>query len=265
MKTNKMIFVLMALTAVIALGEAAYILRTKDARTQNNDAQKELSVATTTETAPTPYLMERAPDGNMVRVYTIPPPPPPGVVQIDALMPMPPNTNESFLATSGTGTTTLKKATPLNDMLIAETGSPYASLRNARYTMWPYPGEIALKEVYLILPDVYDPIFSGYSNKQFIEFDGTKNILLYLRHKQSTSIGADARILIGSPTGSDEQDHPFRLFDKTDEWAGFSVVTKGKEVVVEVIFTPSSGVPPDVQATAEKELLRAVASMEIIW
>ena len=266
MKNNKKIYIVLSImVTVIALGEAAYIIRTKDSRMQNGNIQKDLSVATTTEKTKNPCSLARAPDGTMVTLCE------PSLAVVMAVptsipgLPSDINPNQVFLPTSGTGTTTLKKATPLNDILIAETASPYASLRNARYTVWPYPGDSVFKEIYLVLPDIYDPIFSGYSNKQFIEFDGIKNTIIYLRHKESTGVGPDVRILIESPTATNEQDHPLKLFDRNDSWAGFSVVARGKEAVVEVVFTTPAGLSLDKEASAQTEILRAVANMEIVW
>lgn len=177
-----------------------------------------------------------------------------------------PSSGVSNILSAGMGTTTLNKKTPLNDILIAETGSPYASLRNARYTTWPYPGEIPIKQVYLILPEIYEPIFPGYSNHQLVELpDGSKHILIHLRHKESSYIGADARIFIQSPSPTSETDHPLTQFDSTESWTGFSIVSKRQEVIVEVFFSEQPVVPPPFASTARQELLESVKRMEIIW
>lgn len=181
---------------------------------------------------------------------------PVGVVSIP---PTPP------LLSAGMGTTTLKKATPLNDILIAETGSPYANIRNARYTMWPYPGEIPFKEVYLVLPDTYEVLFPGYSNKQFIEFGDTKSIMLYLRHSASTGIGADARIVISPPATTTDHDHAVEQFDSADLWTGFSLVSQGKEVIIELVLSPSLQDNPIRKEDIRKELARALKEIEIFW
>lgn len=270
MKNSKIIFfALIALITVIVVGETTHLVLLKNHQSQKTQTRENASSATTTKIVEAPCVLQRAPDGNMVpvcmpqalhvvdmpQVFAVP----------NIIQGSPGGGNEVSLATLGNGTTTMKKATPFNDILIAESGSPYATLRNARYTIWPYPGDVALKEVYLVLPDAYDPIFSGYSNKQLIEFDGTKNIMLYLRHKQSTGVGADARIFIESPTATNEEDHPLKLFDSTDTWAGFSVITKGQEVIIEVIFASPQSISPDLFGVARKELLGAVENMEIIW
>jgi hypothetical protein len=185
---------------------------------------------------------------------------------VGTLTPPPNKNNISSLISAGTGTTTLNKATPFNDILIAETGSPYASLRNARYTVWPYPGEIPLQEIYLILPDVYEPIFSGYSNKQFLEsMDGGKHVVIHLRHKQSTDIGPDAHIFIQSPINADDLDHSITLIESTKLGAVYSIVSKNKEVILEVTFSENSELSPDLLHSARAELLRSIMNIEIIF
>lgn len=245
---------------VIVLGVVAQGTFLKDRQTPSETISK-----TTVETVKTdPCVPGRAPDGSIAQICSptmVPRGMPLGVVQI--LTPL--GGANSSLVTAGTGTTTLKKATPFNDILIAESGSPYAGMRNARYTTWPYPGEIPFKEVYFVLPDSYRLLFPGYSNKQFIEIGGTKNIMLYVRHDPSANIGADARILVGAPTATDEKDHPLELFDATDSWEGFSLVSKGQEVVVEIILTPFPGSSWEIQNTVRAELTRAILGMEIVW
>lgn len=182
---------------------------------------------------------------------------PSGVVDIT------PTGGGSSLLSAGTGTTTMSVRSPYNDILIAETGSEYATLRNARYTTWPYPGEVRFKEVYLVLPDEYDPVFPGYSNNQFVvSSDGTKQVKLYLRHKQSTSVGADAEVYIQSPIETDEADHPMMLIESSGAGAVYSLVRKGEEVLVEVSYKREA--TPSI-ASARAALLRAIEAMELVW
>jgi len=199
----------------------------------------------------------RAPDGTLVQVHTISP-----LGEITSL-----DLNHTALPISmGTGTTTLNKATPFNDILIAETGSQYATLRNARYTVWPYPGEIPIKQIYIILPDVYEPIFSGYSDKQFLEsMDGTKHVVIHLRHKQQAEIGPDAHIFVQSPITTDDAPHPLTLLESTNSGAVYSIVANNKEVLIEVTFSSSTSLSTELSRIAHTELLRAVTNMEIIW
>ncbi len=263
MRHYKNIFIIVGIIVTgVALGAVAHRVFFKDYQKQ---IPSEAVSDTPSEAVKTsPCVPSRAPDGSIAQVCQ------PTLIRMDVpleMTPRPPLLSSvgPSLVTSGTGTTTLKKATPFNDVLIAESGSPYAGMRNARYTMWPYPGEIAFKEVYLVLPDLYEPLFSGYSNKQFVEIGGEKNIMLYVRRGSSAGIGADARILISSPTVTDEKDHPLELFDSTDSWEGFSFVSNGEEVVVEIILTPSLGASPEEQNKVRAELAYAVERMEIIW
>jgi hypothetical protein len=167
------------------------------------------------------------------------------------------------LLSAGTGTTTLRAKSPFNDILIAETGSEYASLRNARYSMWPYPGEIRFKEVYIILPDVYEPIFPGYSDNQFvISSDGQKQVVLYLRHKGSLRVGADVEVYVQAPIETDEGDHPMTLLESSDSGAVYSLVQKSEEVLVEVMYKARSD--PS-QASARAALLSAIEGIELEW
>lgn len=277
MQNNKNIFFGLAVLAVVgAVGGGVYVARFNNNGAQDKIVQETPPTLPAAGTATPPFTMMRAPDGSMVPVYNlnteVPPPDAEGVVIAQPLLILDPNRipgsngNMPAVFSAGTGTTTMKKETPFNDILIAESGSPYASLRNARYTIWPYPGEVALKEAYIILPDMYDPIFPGYSDKQFIEsMDGTKHVIIYLRHKQSTGVGSDARIFVQSPITTDQQDHPLALFESTSKENYFSIVANGKEVIVEVSFTIPPNISPELFALARKELLRAVENMEIIW
>lgn len=194
--------------------------------------------------------------------------------QIDGIMTLPiaEISSTSFpgipttLLSAGTGTTTLTKNTPFNDVLIAETGSPFASLRNARYSMWPYPGEIRFKEIYLVLPDVYEPIFPGYSNNQFIvSSDGTKQVKLYLRNTRSTDIGADTEVYIQTPIQTDEADHPLMQIDVSASGATYSMVAKGEEVLIEITYNKSPSLSQDRLTYAHNALFSAIEQMEIIW
>lgn len=280
MQNNKNIFLgLVILVVIIVAGGLVYIPYVNKSKTQNNTAQEitqeTVTAVSLTGTATPPCPLMRAPDGSMVPVCA----PtlvmfPPGMenVRVEEINPtsiVNLNRNIPAILSSGTGTTTMKKATPWNDILIAESGSPYVTLRNARYTTWPYPGEVALKEVYIILPDIYDPIFPGYSDKQFIEsMDGTKHIMIYLRHKESTDIGADAKIFVQSPIATNEDARPdgrLVLFESNNKETYFSKIANGKEVIVEVSFTTPSNISPELSAVARKELLHAVENMEIIW
>ena len=253
MRRYKNIFITVGILVIVAaLGVTARVAFLKD------------HTASTKITSTNPCVFGHGPNGSIAQVcpeVIIPRMAPLSVTQTPIFL----NRMNPLLVSAGTGTTTLKKETPFNDILIAESASPYAGLRNARYTMWPYPGEIQFKEVYLVLPDSYAPLFSGYSNNQFAEIDGVKNIILYVRRGSSTGTGADARILIGSPTATDEKDHAPKLFDSTDSWEGFSVVSKGQEVVVEIILTPTGGTSSEVQNIVRTELAHVVEGMEIIW
>lgn len=276
MRNNKNIFLgLVILVVIIVASGWVYIPYVNKSKTQNNTAQEISPTIPTVGTVTPPCPVMPTPDGSMVPVCA----PtlvmfPPGMenIRVEEINPtsiVNLNRNIPAILSSGTGTTTMKKATPWNDILIAETGSPYATLRNARYTMWPYPGEIALKEVYIILPDTYDPIFPGYSDKQFIEsMDGTKHVMIYLRHKESTDIGADAKIFVQSPIATNEDARPdgrLVLFESNNRETYFSKIANGKEVIVEVSFTTPSNISPELSAVARKELLHAVENMEIIW
>lgn len=225
---------------------------------------RQMPVKITSETTKTPSCAPmRAPDGSVTEVCPveiIPGSFPSGVLHLPSLGRVDP-----LLVSTGIGTTTLKKETPFNDILIAESGSPYVGLRNARYTMWPYPGESPFKEVYLRLPDSYELLFPGYSNKQFVEFGDTKNIILYLRHTSSAGVGADARIIVNTPTATNDKDHLLGSFDMADLWEGFSFVSKGQEVVVEIVLSPSLDASPEMKNIIRTELARAVLEMEIIW
>lgn len=267
MRRYKNIFIIVGIIVTgVALGAVAHRVFFKDYQIQiPSETVGKTAGGTASETVKTsPCVPGRAPDGSIAQVC------PPTLIRRDLPLGVvqeihPLGGVGLSLVTAGTGTTTLKKTTPFNDILIAESGSPYAGMRNARYTMWPYPGEIAFKEVYLVLPDSYEPLFSGYSNKQFVEIGGEKNIMLYVRRGASTGIGADARVLISSPTVTNEKDHPLELFDSTDSWEGFSLVSNGEEVVVEIILTPALGASSEVQNTVRVELAHAVEGMEIIW
>lgn len=170
------------------------------------------------------------------------------------------------LLSAGTGTTTLRAQTPFNDILIAETGSEYATLRNARYSMWPYPGEIRFKEIYIVLPEVYEPVFPGYSNDQFtVTSDGQKQVVLYLRHQKSVSVGADTEVFIQAPIQTDEAEHPMTLLESSDAGAVYSLITKGEEVLVEVTYKRTAGLSVGEASSARTELLRAIERMEVVW
>jgi hypothetical protein len=170
------------------------------------------------------------------------------------------------ILSAGRGTTTLSPRTPYNDVLIAETGSEFASLRNARYTTWPYPGEIRFKEVYLVLPDAYEPIFPGYSNEQFlVTSDGEKQVKLYLKQQGSATLGADADIYVQSPIATDEADHPLASVETSNTGAIYSLVKRGEEVLIEVNFRPTTGVAQDAIASARAELSRAIERIELEW
>lgn len=252
-------------------GGGVYIAYIKKSGTQNNPAQETVAITPLAQPIDPACTTMRAPDGSMVPVCPVTAVLPPDMenVRVEEINPariLNLNRDVPPILSSGTGTTTMKKATPFNDILIAETGSPYATMRNARYTVWPYPGEVALKETYIILPDIYDPVFPGYSDKQFIEsMDGTKHIMIYLRHKQNTDVGADAKIFIQSPATTSEQDQRLTLFESNNNEAYFSKVANGKEVIVEVSFTTPSNISPELSAIARKELIHAVENMEIIW
>lgn len=252
MKISRSIFALGILTTVIALSGGAYILYSNNAVTQNN-APEELAIDASLGTG-TPPCSPCAPEG-IARIEQLSP------EQILNDL----NGGAGALVSAGVGTTTVKRATPFNDILIAESGSPYATLRNARYTVWPYPGEIALKEVYIILPDTYTPIFPGYSNKQFIESaDGTKHIAIYLRHRESTATGADAKIFVQSPIATNAPDQQLTLFEANETEAYFSLVAHGQIVIIEVSFA-ASGLSREHAAVAWQDLLRAIEGMEIVW
>jgi hypothetical protein len=132
--------------------------------------------------------------------------------------------------------------------------------------MWPLPGEILFKEIYLILPDVYTPISPGYSNEQFIvSADGTKQVMLHLRHKENTDMGADTKVFIQAPVTTDEADHAMTAIESTTGGATYSLVTKGQEVIVEVTYLKAAGISAEHSTSAHEELLRAIEKMEIIW
>lgn len=170
------------------------------------------------------------------------------------------------LLSSGRGTTTLDVSTPYNDILIAETGSEYATLRKARYTMWPYPGEVRFKEIYLVLPDYYNPIFPGYSTNQFVVSpDGTNQVMLYLRHKQNTGLGADAQVYVEAPVTTDETDHPLTALESSNSGAIYSIVAHGEEVLIEVTFKSANGLTVEQLNNAHAAVLRAVEKAEIVW
>jgi hypothetical protein len=132
--------------------------------------------------------------------------------------------------------------------------------------MWPYPGELRFKEIYLVLPDVYEPIFPGYSNNQFVvSSEGTKHVMLYLRHQANTGVGDDTQVLIQSPVVTDEPDHPMELIDSSSGGAILSTVVNGEEVIVEVVYVTSPGLSHDAAVVAHKELLQALMHMEVVW
>lgn len=270
LKDKRNILRTLAFMVIIALGVVLYFIYTQRSSSAEKQAPQILTRDPSPEASSTPCVVQRAPDGSMVPVCM------PNALSVRLgepirIVPGPesPSFNQETpgLVSAGTGTTTLKKTTPFNDILIAETGSPYATLRNARYTMWPYPGEVAFKEVYIMLPDAYEPIFPGYSNDQFIEAsEGMKHIMIYLRYKQSAEIGSDTKIFVQSPITTDASDHPLTLFESTNTTQSFSLVSKGKEAIVEVTFTtPLTATSSDSLRLARKELLQDVEHVELVW
>ncbi len=214
------------------------------------------------------------PDGKIVSVCEVGPLSPvptvsSGVQGLDG-MPIVNNTTLSSvrpqLLSAGRGTTTLTPNTPYNDVLIAETGSEFASLRNARYTMSPYPGQVKFKEIYLVLPDVYTPIFPGYSNNQFVvSQDGTNQVMLYLQHAENTGMGADTQVYVESPVTTDEADHPMMMLETSSSGVVYSVVKNQEEVIVEVSYKASAGVSAEQLSSAHRDLLHAIEQMEVVW
>ncbi len=251
-KASQMILVLACVLALL-IGAGAYMLSSSLGNKKSSTA----IIVTPISATRTPLLSEAMPTPQEIG--------PLEPITATATLPQSMGLSPTLL-TSGTGTTTLNKATPLNDILIAETGSEYASLRNARYTEWPYPGDIPFKEIYFVLPDVYTPIFSGYSNNQFlVSSDGSKHILIRLRHSQSTDVGSNVSVTVQSPLESDEADHPLEVIDSSAGGAVYSVVKNHQEVLVEVIFFPVPSVPQEVLRTARAALLEGVSHMEITW
>lgn len=178
----------------------------------------------------------------------------------------PPDMTSGTLLAAGTGTTTQHNATPFNDLLIAGTGSPYGGLRNARYTQEPYPGSNAFKEIYLVLPDAYTPIFSGYSDRQLIvSSDGSTQVPIVLRHRGNLGTGGDVHISIQSPVETDEAPHSITEIDSSAGGAVFSLVQGGKEVIVEVVYAPAPNVPTDMLQASRAQLIEEIGKMEILW
>ena len=263
MKHQKIILTIAFAAAALALGEGVYINYLKvNTPLAVTEVAPLRGIATTTVQQANTCPLVRAPDGTMVKICPV-------SIEMPLIQNIPDqiiSTRTPTLLSVGTGTTTFKKETPLNDILVAETGSQYGLLRNARYNMWPYPNEVLFKEIYVVLPEAYEPIFSGYSNHQFIvSSDGVKHVMLYLRSKQSGDVGADARVYIQSPVTTDESDHALTLVESNQGGAVYSKVVNGREVIVEVTFTVPSGGTALQFSAIHAELLRAVSSMEISW
>lgn len=249
---NKYIFALI-FTLFALTGVALYAIFSTDTSGIPEGASGPSGATTTGGTIPTP-LSVNAP------------------VVMDTLQEISTGTNPlsmlrpATLLSAGTGTTTLRSKTPFNDILIAESGSEFASLRNARYSMWPYPGEIRFKEIYLILPDAYEPVFPGYSNNQFIvSSDGTKQVMLYLRNSANTGVGADTEVYVQAPIPTDEADQPMTLLESANTGATYSIIKGGEEVLIEIRYKAGVGSSPQQLFLARAELLRAIEKMEIIW
>lgn len=197
----------------------------------------------------------------------------PKVHQIGELMmpggtttPLSLSSQDTTLLSAGSGTTTRNDLTPLNDLLFAETASPYASLRNVRYKQEPYPGTTVFKEIYLVLPDAYTPLFTGYSQRQLIvSVDGSSQVPIALRHKGSLGTGADVRITIQSPVETDESDHALSKIDSSAGGAVYSIVEGGKEVIIEVVYTSAPNVPLELLAASRAELLADIEHIEVLW
>ena len=255
---------LMVITGIIALSEAIFILYLKrEAQHVTNGVAVVPRDTSKIATATSLCTSQPAPDGTMSQVCT-----PQMIEGMPAIQLIPSSMINDMpaLLSAGTGTTTLKKETPLNDILIAETASPFASLRNARYTIWPYPNEVAFKEIYLVLPDVYEPIFAGYSNHQFIvSQDGVKHVMLYLRHKESADVGADTRVFVQSPVTTDDADHPLTELESDNGGAIYSLVKNRQEILVEITYISTASSSIEAFRPARAELLRHIAQMEIIW
>ena len=184
---------------------------------------------------------------------------------ITGIVPPPLDDNKTLLA-AGNGTTTQNNATPFNDLLIVGTDSPYATLRNARYIQQPYPSTSAFKEIYLLLPDAYTPIFSGYSDRQLIvSSDGSTQVPVVLRHRGNLGTGGDVHITIQSPVETDEAPHAITKIDSSAGGAVFSLVQDGKEVIVEVVYAPAPNVPTDMLQTSRAQLIEEIGRMEIRW
>jgi hypothetical protein len=95
--------------------------------------------------------------------------------------------------------------------------------------------------------------------------DGTEQVMLYLRHKDNSGVGADTRINIQSPITTDEQEHPFVVLESTITGVVLSTVTNGEEVLVEVTYLPTTGITPQALQVAHKALLDSLEKMEVIW
>ena len=258
---NKLIGSL-ALVLFFLVAITIYVVFLKDTRSVSVSLLKDVSsgIGTTTGIRPAVCKTQYAPDGSVSSICandatsTYDALEDPALVKEDGIQTTP----------SAVGTIIFNKSVTLNDVLVAEAGSQYVTLHNARYTIFPYPGTITFKSIYVTLPDVYTPIFENYSDAS--ELARWKNhVTFYLRHKDNFGVGVDATIRVQSPIATDETDHSIQLIESTDEWAMLTAVIGGKEMVIEVAFDPFSGISTETIKNAHEQLLAMLLDGEFVW
>ena len=130
----------------------------------------------------------------------------------------------------------------------------------------PYPGDVEIRSAYVILPDFYSIPDQGYQNEPYLtSSDGTKHLVLHLRHQNNVSSDTDATLTIQSPIPTTDADHPMMLIEATKLSSVFSLVQNGKEVIVEITYTPEDVLTKTESSYAQKKLNESIFNARIYW
>lgn len=164
----------------------------------------------------------------------------------------------------GHATTTVSETAVRNDIFIGDT---QAYLNNTpRYRFMPYPGDVEIRSAYFVLPDFYSIPDQGYQSEPYLtSSDGTKHLVLHLRHQNNVSSDIDATITIQSPIPTTDADHPMLLIETTKLSSVFSLVQNGKEAIIEIIYTPKDVLTETESLYAQKKLNESILNARIYW
>lgn len=212
--------------------------------------------ATTTQEATSTQAIEGTPipcpPGGIPCTIAIP-------IMTPGIVPLPPQD----ILLVGQATTTTRPGLR-NDIFIGDTQTYPNS--TARYHFMPYPGDVTIKSAYFLLPDFYSIPDQGYQSDPYVvSADGTKNIILHLRHQNNVSTDTDATITIQSPIVTTDVDHSMTLVESTIPSSVFSLVQNGKEALIEVTYTPKGVLTEKEAEYARQKLDETILNSRIYW